>query len=51
VVGLSGECQNISGPGGAPAVFLRVGYCSLDCNMHPSTPECMACMSGGSGMF
>jgi hypothetical protein len=51
VLGLSSECQDINNGSGGPFVFLRVGYCAGDCSMHPTRADCVACMTGGSGMF
>lgn len=51
VLGRSVECDAVDDGSGREFVFNTVGYCSFECNDHPMTPECLACMNGGSGMF
>jgi hypothetical protein len=52
VKGLSELCEPIGADdGGTPAVFNRVPYCSMTCQMNPMAAGCGNCQTGGSGTF
>jgi hypothetical protein len=51
VIGESIECDVVDDGMGNPYVFHRTDYCPPSCQATPTTPECMACQTGGSGMF
>jgi hypothetical protein len=50
VLGLSVECDEIA-EDGDHHVFLRIGYCPMDCHERPDDPDCIDCGQGGSGEF
>jgi hypothetical protein len=51
VIGKSAECDVVDDGMGNPYVFHRTDYCPPSCQNNMSSPECMNCQTGGSGMF
>jgi len=51
VKGLSIECDDVDDGMGNPYVFHRTNYCPPSCLQTPNTPECVQCVTGGSGSF
>jgi hypothetical protein len=51
VKGLSVECDEVGDGRGGAYVFHRTNYCPPSCQDTPNTPECVNCVTGGSGSF
>jgi hypothetical protein len=51
VKGESILCDKIDDGAGNDFIFNRIKYCPSTCQANPSTPECMACQTSGSGQF
>ena len=47
VIGKSVECDVVDDGNGNPYVFHRTDYCPPSCQNNMSSPECMACQTGG----
>lgn len=51
VLGTSIECDAVDDGMGNPYIFHRTNYCPPSCQQTPTTPECISCVTGGSGSF
>ncbi len=51
VKGESVECDEVGDGAGGAYVFHRTNYCPTSCQQTPNTPECINCVTGGSGNF
>jgi hypothetical protein len=51
VEGSSIECDEVGDGSGGAYVFHRTNYCPPSCQSTPTKPECVNCITGGSGSF
>jgi hypothetical protein len=51
VKGVSIECDEVDDGNDGAYVFHRTNYCPPSCQQNMNTPECINCVTGGSGSF